>query len=84
MRAVDSMDMVRPSDFSNKKYDGVFMLQIQDKRPAVILRSKGCAPLYWCIAYGSVSLFFRSFREVEEFCANHSLKIMNRITPAQR
>ena len=78
MKVVDSKDMVCPEAFSNSKYDGVFLLETKDKQTAVMLRSKSPVYLRWCIAYGTVNLFFRAYSEAEKFCKEHNIKKMER------
>lgn len=64
----------RPSDFSDKQYDGVKLMTTPKDRMVVIMRSKVTAPMMWKVTYGFSQIFFRTFAEAVEFCSTRGFK----------
>lgn len=80
MRAIDSSITVHPMDFSNSRYDGMYLLESKREPLAVMLRSKFPNPLRWCISYGTVNLFFISYTKASKYCEAHGFTIKQRPT----
>lgn len=80
MRTIASSITIRPRDFSNSRYDGMYLLESKREPLAVMLRSKFPNPLRWCIAYGTVNLFFTSYTKAVEYCETHGCTIKQRPT----
>ena len=63
-----AVKFMRPSDFSNDKFEGIGLYQRQDKKPVVLFRSKNKHPQSWQIIDGIMDFHFLSYKEAIRFC----------------
>lgn len=63
-----SSNMVRPDDFSDRKYDGIYLYTNKQKEPVIVSRSKDAEPVRWKVATGSSSMYFTTRREALDYC----------------
>ena len=63
-----AINFMRPSDFSNDKYDGIGLYQRRDKKPVMMFRSKNKHPQSWQIIDGIMDFHFLSYEEAVHFC----------------
>ena len=72
-----SMDeFLRPSDYSDKHYDGIQLRKAPNDNMVLIMRSKETTPMDWKVVYGFSSVFFRTFEEAVEFCRNRRMSLV--------
>ena len=66
---------IRPSDYSDKNYDGVRCGYDSHDRPVVIMCSRRNDPLRWKVVYGFSTVFFSTFKEAMEFCRQRNMSM---------
>ena len=71
-----AINFMRPSDFSNDKYDGIGLYQRRGKKPVVLFRSKSKNPQCWQIIDGMSEFFFLSAKEAEDFCKMRGYRLV--------
>ena len=67
---------MKPSDFSDRLYDGLQLRKTENGLPVVILRCKRNDPLPWKVVYGFSSVFFRDLASAVAFCNSRGMEIM--------
>lgn len=63
-----AINFMRPSDFSDDKFEGIGLYQRRDKKPVVLFRSKSMHPQHWQIIDGVMGFHFLSYEEAAHFC----------------
>ena len=63
-----AINFMRPSDFSDDKFEGIGLYQRRDKKPVVLFRSKSMHPQHWQIIDGVMDFHFLSYEEAAHFC----------------
>ena len=61
-------------EMNTERYHGMFLLSTAQGTPVAVLRSKTANPGCWCLIKGYSSLYFHSYKEVQEYCNSHNLK----------
>lgn len=69
-------EFLRPSDYSNKYYDGIQLRKMPNDRMVLIMHSRKTTPMEWKVVYGFSSVFFRTFEEAVAFCTEHGMKLV--------
>ena len=67
---------IRPSDFSDKHYDGIQLRRTPGDKPVLIMRSKETSPMDWKVVYGFSSVFFNTFEEAADFCTQRNMRLV--------
>ena len=67
---------MKPSDFSDRLYDGLQLRKTGNVLPVVIMKCKRNDPLPWKVVYGFSSVFFRDFASAVAFCNSRGMEIM--------
>lgn len=71
-----SSNMVRPDDFSDRQYDGIYIYVNQQKEPVIVSRSKDAEPVRWKVATGSSSMYFTTLREALDYCQSREYTLV--------
>lgn len=64
---------LKPSDFDCKDYEGRFLFQTRDGRPAVLAQHSDPDIAIWRVMFGMSSIFFATYGEAMEYCKKHFL-----------
>ena len=67
---------MRPSDYSDSRYDCVELRATKNNHPVLVMQSKKTAPLMWKVCFGFSQVYFPSFAEAVDFCNSRGMKIM--------
>jgi len=67
---------MRPSDYSDKTYDGIQLRKTKNDRMVLIMHSKKATPMEWKVVYGCSAVFFKSFKEAVAFCNEHGMNLV--------
>lgn len=71
-----SNNMLRPDDFSDRKYDTIYIYVNQQKEPVIVSRSKDAEPVRWKVATGSSSMYFTNRREALDYCQSRDYTLV--------
>ena len=63
-----AINFMKPSDFSNDKYDGIALYKKRNGNPVVLFRSKNKHPQSWQIIDGTMDFHFLSYEKAVHFC----------------
>ena len=70
-------DFMRPSDFSDRQFDGIQLRKAVNGETVLIMRSRKPMPLNWKVVFGYSSVFFATFEEAECFCRKHGMSFVS-------
>jgi len=65
---------VVPSDFSDGRYEGRYLMEAQDGTPVVILSSISAEPARWRVVHGANTSYFLSHQQAMNYCRECSYK----------
>ena len=71
---VDGKVNLKASDIETDNYEGCKLLRSPHGETAVLMKSKGEAPVTWCVAYRSSGLYFLSYHDALNYCRKHGFK----------
>lgn len=74
-RTIPTKSMV-PSDFSDDRYEGRYLMEAPDGPPVVILSSVSDDPARWRVVHGASTSYFLSHQQAMDYCRECGYKFV--------